>query len=583
MKTLTLLIALTISLAGCSPADQPAAESGGVAVSDAADTVYTNGKIYTVDENQPWAAAVAIKDGKFVVVGSIADVEAVTGDNTEIIDLTGRMVMPGMIDVHVHTLDKAMSAAFLDIQSPFDVDALSAEIKNYAEQNPDLPYIRGEIWGLGIFENDSPLKELLDELVPDRPAYFYSQTAHSAWVNSKALELLGITADTPQTNKFMFDTDPESGEPSGLIREYVMAAMEQALEPVKKEAYAPALQGMLERFVEAGVTSLKNAGAEVAWLEGAMLLEQQGGLDVRLFPSWFYKSHLSGMGDDEMKEVFPRWEDYKTDFIYPRYVKMFFDGSPDSYSALMYEDYEGRPGFKGSTHFPVDVFVQEFTEINALGLGLIVHVFGDASGGELVNAFTKVREINGDNGIPLHYSHALLAAPKDLERLAQISDVCVDFSPVLAFPHASMRRTFGAPIGEERYQSMFNVRSAVDAGIPVALASDWPSTLNPSPNGFHDIQAWVTRTDPYKPDSGALNADQAITLEEAIRGVTLGGAECLGFGWDDKLGSIEVGKFADFIVIDRNLFEIPIAELYQTIVQQTYLNGTLVYDQSTRD
>jgi hypothetical protein len=159
----------------------------------------------------------------------------------------------------------------------------------------------------------------------------------------------------------------------------------------------------------------------------------------------------------------------------------------------------------------------------------------------------------------------------------------MDFSPVLSFPHSTIQDTFVPPIGEERYQSMFNVRSAIATGIPVALASDWPSTLNPSPNGFHDIQAWVTRTDPYKPDSGALNADQAITLEEAIRGVTLGGAECLGFGWDDKLGSIEVGKFADFIVLDRNLFDTPIAELYQTIVQQTYLNGALVYDQSTRD
>jgi predicted amidohydrolase YtcJ len=126
-----------------------------------------------------------------------------------------------------------------------------------------------------------------------------------------------------------------------------------------------------------------------------------------------------------------------------------------------------------------------------------------------------------------------MTAPKDIERLAKLSDVCMDFSPVLSFPHASMQSTFGAPIGEERYQSMFNVRSAVDTGIPVALASDWPSTLNPSPNGFHDIQAWVTRTDPYKPDSGTLNAGQAITLEEAIRGVTLGGAECLGFGWED--------------------------------------------------
>jgi predicted amidohydrolase YtcJ len=587
MKYFWFLAVTTVFLVGCSKSgteSAPIARGPEAAVpAIVADAVYTNGKIYTVNKAQPWVEAVAIKDGVFVVVGSTADVEVVIGDNTNVVDLTGRMVMPGMIDVHAHVLGKAMSAAFLDIQDPFDLDALSEEIRDYAEENPSLPYIRGEIWGLGVFENDSPRKELLDELVPDRPAYFYSQTAHSAWVNSKALELLGITADTPQTEKFIFDTDPESGEPSGTIREYAMAAMEQTLEPVTKEDFAPALQGMLEQFVEAGVTSIKNAGGEVTWVEGAMLLEQQGGLDVRLFPSWFYKSHLSGMNDDEMKDVFPRWEDYKTDLIYPRYVKMFFDGGPDSYSALLYEDYAGRPGFKGSTNYPVDNFVQEFSDINAQGLGLIVHVYGDASGGELVTAFSKVREENGDNGIPLHYSHSIMTRPRDIERLAQLSNVCMDFSPVLSFPHALIQGSIAAPIGEERYQSLFNVRSALDTGIAVALASDWPSTLNPGPNGFHDIQAWVTRTDPYKPDSGTLNADQAITLEEAIRGVTLGGAECLGFGWDDKLGSIEVGKFADFIVLDQNLFETPIAELYQTTVQQTYLNGTIVYDQNTRD
>jgi len=561
---------MAIVLTACSeeqaalPETPPATETTQATLQ--ADTVYTNGKIYTVDETQPWAEAIATRDGKFIVVGSIADVEAVTGDNTKIIDLNGRMVMPGMIDVHTHVLGKAMGAAFLDIQNPFDLDALRDEIKSYAEKNPDVPYVRGEMWGLGVFENNSPRKELLDELVPDRPAYLYSQTAHSAWVNSKALELLGITADTPQTTKFIFDTDPETGEPSGVIREYAMAAMEQALEPVTKENFAPALQGMLERFSQSGFTSLKNAGAQVTWLEGAMLLEEQGGLHARLFPSWFYKSHLSGMSDEEMKEVFPHWEDYKTDLIYPRYVKMFYDGSPDGYSSLLYEDYVGRPGYKGTSHYSADEFVADFTHINSLGLGLIVHNFGDAAGGELVDAFAKVRENNGDNGIPLHFSHSLMTTPEDIKRLAQLSDVCMDFSPVLSFPHELIEGTFRPPIGEERYQSMFNVRSAIETGIDVALATDWPSILNPGPNG-----------------SGTLNADQAISLEDAVRGVTLGGAKCLGFGWEEKLGSIEEGKFADFIVRDQNLFEIPIAEVYRTIVEQTYLNGALVYDKNAQD
>jgi hypothetical protein len=218
MKNLTR-VAATAGLflaVGCS-SERPTDES--------ADVVYTNGRIYTVDEAQPWAEAVAIKDGKFLVVGAKADVEAVTGATTEGIDLEGRFAMPGLIDAHAHPLGAAEGWANLRISDPTDAAAILEEVRAYAEANPDLPMIRGEAWNLGVFPNNSPRKELLDEIVPDRPVYLISQTGHSAWANSNALELAGITKDTPQTEKFIFDTDPETGEPSGTVREFAMGAL----------------------------------------------------------------------------------------------------------------------------------------------------------------------------------------------------------------------------------------------------------------------------------------------------------------------------------------------------------------------
>jgi len=574
MKKVAYALLFTIAALGAGCADTTRT---GVTSGDVADTVYTNGKIYTVNQAQPWAEAVAIKDGKFLVVGSNADVEAVIGDATEVVDLSGRMAMPGLADVHNHATGAAMGKANLYIQNPSDKDSILAEIREYAKANPDLPYIRGEAWNLGVFPDNSPNKEVLDELVPDRPAYFYSQTGHSAWVNSKALELVGIDEDTEQTSKFLWDVDPKTNEPSGTIREYAMAALEQKLAPVPAERMAPAIQETLALFSEWGFTTLKLAEGEPTWVEGANLLDEQGLLDVRLFPSWFFQAHQAAMTAEEAMDVVARWEEYKSPMVYPRYVKMFYDGSPDSYTSLLFDDYEGQPGNKGTTHFTTEEFTDFFTQFNSQGLGMIVHNFGDATGLELIKAFEGVRERNGDNGVPLHYSHAVMTRPEDFERLAKISGVCVDFL-TLPYPHPAIEGTFKPPIGAERYQAFLNVRSAIDAGLPYSFGTDWPANLEQIPNGFFMMQGFITRRDPNNPDYGVLNEDQAITLEQAVWGFTRGAAECLGFDWPDRLGSIEEGKLADFIVIDRNIFEIPIEELKDTRVERTVVGGNIVHE-----
>ena len=213
------IIVAALVLAACSPAgneptSEPVVESAPAEPSVVADTVSRNGKIYTVNTEQPWAEAVAIKDGAFIAVGTHADVQAVSGDSTMVVDLDGRMAMPGLVDLHNHAMGASMGKANLYFQNPNDREAILAEIKAYAEANPDLPFIRGEAWNLGVFPGNSPRKELLDEIVPDRPVYFYSQTGHDAWVNSVTLDLIGIDAESEQTNKLIWDVDPETNEPT---------------------------------------------------------------------------------------------------------------------------------------------------------------------------------------------------------------------------------------------------------------------------------------------------------------------------------------------------------------------------------
>ena len=556
---------------------------GQAAAQTVADTAYTNGKIYTVNEAQPWAEAVAIKDGKFLIVGSNAEVKSVTGDGTEVVDLGGRMAMPGLIDVHLHPLGAAEGWANLRIHDPTDAHAILDQIREYAAANPKLPAIRAESWNLGVFPGDSPRKELLDAIVPDRPVYVMSQTGHSAWVNSNALELAGITKSTPITAKFIYDTDPETGEPSGTVREFAMGALERVITRAVPEVYAPALRNVVREFNSFGFTALKPAEGARTWMEGAARLESQGGLTIRLFPAWDWRSHYLASTPEEADRLIAGWKDFETDLIRPHYVKLFYDGGPDSYTALLLEDYVGRPGLKGQSTLPKEEFLDVVAGFNASGLGVVVHVLGDGGGRELVDIFAEVRKMNGDNGVPLHFSHAWLTRPEDIRRLSEVKGVCMDFSPALNYPAPEIVGSMAPPLGEERYQKFFNVRSAFESGIPVGFGSDWPSALIPDPNGFHQMQSWITRRNPEDPSSGTLNADQAISLEQAIRGFTLGGAKCIGFGWEEKLGSIEEGKLADFIVLDRNIFEIPVAELYKTLVARTVLGGEVVYDRRTDD
>ena len=543
-----------------------------------ADTVYTGGKIYTVDRQQPWAEAVAIKDGRFIAVGSNADVAKFKGDDTTVIELSGRFVMPGFIDAHTHALNGADDKANLHIRQPGDKDALLAEIKAYAEANPDLNVIRGSSWNLGVFPNDNPPKELLDEIVPDRPVFLYCQSGHSAWLNSKCFELVGITKETPITKTFIYAKDPTTGEPTGRVDEYAMGHVEKTLEKTSAERLLPGIKKIQKMHNSYGVTTVKLAEGRTNWAEGAALLEKQGGLTMRIMVSWDWGSHYAPHTAKEAERYALEWKDRATDMLDARSIKVFYDGALDSYTALLLEDYEGRPDFKGASHKPKEEFYEGIKRINANGIGVIVHVMGDGSARELVDIFEQVRSENGDNDAVLHLSHAVMARPEDLARLKNIAGACVDFSPALGVVAPALEGLFKIPIGGERYQSLLNVRAAIEAGTPTGLGSDWPSSIIPEPNSFWYLQTWITRKLPGTTDAKTLNGGQAISLEQALEAYTLGTAKCMGFDWPDKVGSIETGKLADFIVLDRNLFEIPVDTIKDTLVDRTIVGGKVVFD-----
>ncbi len=569
--TRILIFALAVLVVGCTRS-QPA---------ELADTVYTNGKIYTVNEAQPWAEAVGVKDGKLIFVGSAADAEGVTGKSTSVVDLGGNFVMPGIFDLHTHPFITPWYGSMnLSLQNGGDADAIIAEIKAYAEGSPDKEWIIGGQYLAGTFPGDNPTKELLDAIVPDRPVAILDQTGHGLWLNSMALGEAGITAETETSNLIVISKDPETGEPTGLINEQTMQLVERVIPQASAEEYAQAIEDIFDMFLSYGITAIQPAEGHRAPLDGLKLLEAEGRLHQRVFVSWDWKTTLNlAYTLEDIEAQIQNRAVYESESIRPNYVKIFSDGGPNSHTSALLEPYANNPDSYGDANMTVEEFAEAFKMFDDWGVGLHVHSSGDGSIRRVVDALEMMKEANGDSGVRHKIAHNMMIHPDELRRIAAMKDVNIDFSPPMWYPHFGGKVTFEPAMGEARYAKIFPVKTALELeGLHVGQGSDW-LTANPTPNPFIAIEGFVTRESPFDPNMpGTLGAEQAITLEKAIAICTIEGAWVLGV--EDEFGSLEVGKFADMIVLDQNLFEIDAKDIYGTQVMQAIVGGNVVYDRS---
>lgn len=547
---------------------------------ETADTIYINGKIYTVNEAQPWAEAVAIKDGKFIKVGSTSESEAFTGNNTTIIDLKEQFVMPGIVDMHAHPFTGVdLGTGSINLTNPGNKDAIIADIKKYVQENPDKDVYLGGNWNVGgLFENDSPDKKILDEIIPDKPAFILSQSGHSAWVNSKALEISGIDEKYENNGAYLFDRYHGTNKPSGTVRESGMVLIMNNLHYLTPEEFAPLFKTEISRYSKYGITNIQPAEGAASHLLGAAVLEKKNELNVRLFPAldWL-TSQLRITNDEETKAFIGDWKTYETDLIKPHYVKIFADGAADSHTLLLFEPYDDEPNNYGEMYLPIEDYRNAILDYHSKDITVHVHTMGDKTTAIIADIFEEAETTYPDSKGTLHLGHAVLVRDEDYDRLAKLKKVTMNFSPMLAVPHPQMKIFLETPFGKKRHQQIYAVKSALDKNITVGFGSDFPSSLVPDPDSFFYMQGWVTREVPGEPELGTINFANAISVEEAIKGFTLGGAKALGYNYADEFGSIEVGKSADFIILNQNLTEIDKREIYHTKVEKTIFRGKEVY------
>ena len=544
-------------------AAQPAAGAG------AADLVLRNGAVYTVDAARSWAQAVAVKDGKIVFVGTDADLGDRIGAATQVVDLKGRMLMPGMQDAHIHPISGGIEASACDLNGKRSAEEYLAAIKAYADAHPEEPWILGGGWLMSAFGPGAmPAKELLDAVVSDRPVYLTSTDGHTTWVNSKALEIAGITRETPDPADGRIDRDPKTGEAIGSLQEGAGDLVGRHVPPWSREKRIEGLRYSQKMLNAYGITAVQDASVREPDLEAYAALDAQGGLSLKAVVSQWWER-------DKGLEQISAMEALRSKYTHGRVrataVKMMQDGVMENYTAVMTEPYHLHGSPTGIPMIDPQLLKQAVVQLDAKGFQVHFHAIGDGAIRQCLDAVQSARETNGYSGQRHHLSHIQMINPVDLPRFRELG-VIANFQPLWGWADEYITKLTTPFIGEERTRWMYPIAQMHASGAMIAFGSDWSvSTANP----YDQIEVAVRRADPSIPDGAVFLPEQRIALPEAIAAFTIGSAHVNGMEHDT--GSIEVGKAADMVVLDRNLFAIDPREISETKALLTLLDGKPVH------
>ncbi len=549
------LATLAVALAACS--------------GDGAEWVFRGGRVYTADPSKRAAEAVAVDDGRIVYVGNAAGVAPFVGGDTRIVDLDGRLLLPSFTDAHVHMLEGGATLDACNVAGIAEKDAILASIAEYAAKNPDAEWIAGSGWALAAFPDANPRKEDLDRIVPDRPVFLVAEDGHSGWANSRALALAGIDASTPDPPRGRIERDAATGEPSGALRETAMESVEDLAFDIGPFDALRGLRRAVEQAHAFGITSFVEARATISeydWVYRA--LDGVGMLDARVVLSlWFDPAR----GDEQFAEFSNRRDADFTAHVRATAIKLFADGVAESRTAYLLEPYEGS-GDRGTPNFTPERLAEIATRLDRDGFQLHFHAIGDAAVREALDAVAAAREANGPRDARHHIAHLQLVDPADWPRFARLG-VAANVQALWAFPAPYVMDLDIPALGVARTERMYPIGSLARESAPLVAGSDWPvSSMDP----LEAIQVALTRRDPEDPETAPLGPEQRVDLETMLDAYTIAGARLVGA--DAESGSIEVGKSADLVVLDRDLFAIEAAEISDAEVMLTLFEGEAVYD-----
>lgn len=552
-----------------------------------ADIVLTNGAVHTVDRQRSRAEAVAISGKDIIYVGRNSGSAEFIGPKTEVIDLGGKLVLPGFIDSHAHasaTINEDDSVMLFGLATIKDY---VAAVQKFAVKHPALSVIYGHGWNNEAFPPAGPLKEDLDAVVRDRPVSLMSNDGHSIWVNSRALEMAGISKDTQSPSGGLIEINSVTGEPSGTVRETARDLIQNVLPPYTVEQLKTGIRDFMREAARVGITTVHDPMLLLPESDGQLNGFGSARNSILAFEELVNHAELTcrvrgsiltdpTKGDTQVPALAAACAEQENPLFRLSGAKVFVDGVVEGGTAYLHEPYAHKPDFRGEP-------LWEPEKLNALCraadrecLQIHIHAIGDAAVCMSLDALEYARQKNGARDSRHLMTHLHVVDYADIPRFADLGVIGVP-QPFWHVKGEYFREIEAKYLGLMRAEKEYPMKSFLDAGVTLASASDYPVQV-PSPP-LVGIMLGVLRCIPGDPDPDKiLGPQERMTLPDMIASFTINGAYANFM--EHETGSIEVGKKADLVVLERNLFEIPLEEIGDVKVMMTMFEGKMVYRDS---
>ncbi len=533
----------------------------------AADLVLTGGKIWTADPRQPEAEALAVWQDRVLAVGADKQIEALVGPGTRVIHLAGRRVVPGFSDSHVHLLAGGLQLSSVDLKDARDEAELGARLRQFNRKLPPGRWMLGGNWDHDrTLAGNLPTAALLDRYLPDRPCLLRRYDGHMALVNSRTLQLANITAATADPPGGVIVRDPDTGEPTGLLRDTAMGLVDDLIPPLTDDELAAAVEAALDAARRVGITSLDDmAGLSADEQRRLLRCYQRLAADDKLTARIHLRWPLAAW--QELADVGVQ-RGFGGPWLTIGGLKGFCDGSLGSSTARMFQPYLNEPQSTGVFVTSPQRLEEWVTSADRAGLAVAVHAIGDRANSTMLDVFAAAGQANGPRDRRFRIEHAQHVRSEDFERFATVG-VIASMQPYHVIDDG---RWAEQRLGPERCASSYAFRSFLDHGVRLAFGSDWPvAPLNP----LLGIDAAVNRRTLDDAHPEGWFAAQRITVTEALEAYTVGSAYAVRR--EHELGSLSPGKLADLVVLSRDILDQAERDrLADTTVELTVVGGRVV-------
>ncbi|MEU4690214.1 amidohydrolase [Actinoplanes sp. NPDC023714] len=539
-----------------------------------ADLIFTGGRVFTADPALGYATTVAVRGGRIQQVGADEVRDLLTGPDTEIVDLDGRLLLPGFQDAHVHAVMGGVELNQCDLSNTTDVGEYLRRVREYADAHPDLEWIAGGGWAMESFPGGVPGRELLDSVVPDRPVFLSNRDHHGAWVNSRALELAGITADTPDPDDGRIDRQPD-GTPAGGLQEGAMRLVTDLLpETTAADRLAGLYRGQ-ELLFSLGVTAWQDAmvcatngypDVSDAYLTAA----RDGSLRATVVGALWWDRDRDA---SQIPELVAKRERFTTGRLRAGSVKLMLDGVAENFTAAMTSPYRDGCGCattnRGLSFIDPALLPSYVTELDALGFQPHFHALGDRAVRDALDAVAAARAANGFTDTRPHLAHLQVVHPDDVPRFRRLG-ASANLQAYWASHEPQMDDLTIPFLDPDAVGRQYPFGDLRRAGAHLAAGSDWPVT---TPDPLEAIHVAVNRVH-HGSDHPPFLPGQELDLGTALTAYTAGSAFVNHL--DDR-GVIRAGYVADLVVLDRDPFDAPVQEIGAASVALTYIDGAQVY------